>query len=406
MKVILGVTGCIGAYKAAILLRLLQKQRFEVLPVMTRHAQQFITPLTLEKLSGNRVISDLFSDHSLLIDHIALARESDVLLVAPATANLLGKLARGVADDFLSTLYLSTTTPVVVAPAMNVEMWHHPATQENVRVLQGRGVVIVEPGVGDQACGEKGEGRLAEPEKIVQVVLKTLKPTKSLMGNKVLVTAGPTIEDIDPVRYFSNRSGGKMGYAIADEAQQRGASVVLVSGPTHLEPPQSVVVISVRSCSEMAQAVFDHFSQVDVLVMAAAVSDFTPARIASQKIKKEGSARSIQLEPTIDILQELGEKKNRQILVGFSADSENIRENARKKIQEKGLDLIVANDISGTEQGFQVDMNQVILINSEGNEKEYPILPKKQVAKLLWNRIEKSLHLLSGQDLNRPSQVA
>jgi phosphopantothenoylcysteine decarboxylase/phosphopantothenate--cysteine ligase len=304
----------------------------------------------------------------------------------------LGKFAHGVADDFLSTLYLSTTTPVVIAPAMNVEMWHHPATQKNVQILQGRGVVIVEPGVGYQACGEEGEGRLAEPEEIVQVVLKTLKPTKNLMGKKVLVTAGPTIEDIDPVRYISNRSGGKMGYAIADEAQQRGASVTLVSGPTHLEPLKKVVVVSVRSCSEMAQAVFDHFSQVDVLVMAAAVSDFTPARMASQKIKKEGRAQSIQLEPTIDILKELRERRNGQLLVGFAADSENIRENARKKIQEKGLDLIVANDISGTEQGFQVDMNQVILIDSEGNEEEYPILPKTRVAKLLWNRIEKALH--------------
>ena len=277
MKVILGVTGCIGAYKAAAILRLLQKQEFEVLPVMTGHAQQFITPLTLEKLSGNQVVSDLFSDHTVFIEHIVLARKSDLLLVAPATANILGKFAHGIADDFLSTLYLSTATPVVIAPAMNVEMWRHPVTQENIKLLKRRGVAIIEPEVGSLACGEEGEGRLAEPEKIVQVVMDTLKPAKTLMGKRILVTAGPTIEDIDPLRFISNRSSGKMGYAIADEAQQRGATVLLVSGPTHLEAPRNVVVVPVRTTAEMAQVVFEHFPQVDVVVMAAAVADFTPA---------------------------------------------------------------------------------------------------------------------------------
>jgi len=284
VKVTLGVTGCIGAYKSAVVLRLLQKEGFEVLPVMTRAAQQFITPLTLEKLSGHKVVSDLFSDHTVQIEHIALARQSDMLVVAPATANILAKFAQGIADDFLSTLYLSTTTPVIIAPAMNVEMWHHPATQENLETLRQRGTVIVEPGSGYLACGEEGEGRLAEPERILEAVLNTFTRKKSLLKKRVLITAGPTIEALDPVRFISNRSSGKMGYALAREAHLRGAQVVLISGPTHLEPPEGVKLVGVRSASEMAKAVFHHFPDSDVVVMAAAVSDFTPAGVSSEKL--------------------------------------------------------------------------------------------------------------------------
>ncbi|MCH8320036.1 MAG: bifunctional phosphopantothenoylcysteine decarboxylase/phosphopantothenate--cysteine ligase CoaBC [Acidobacteria bacterium] len=389
MKIILGVTGCIGAYKSAVVLRLLQKEGFEILPVMTQSAQQFITPLTLEKLSGHKVVSDLFSDHTVQIEHIHLARESHLLLVAPATANILAKFAQGIADDFLSTLYLSTVTPVIVAPAMNVEMWNHKATRKNLEILRERGVVVVEPGSGYLACGEEGEGRLAEPEQILEAVLNTFKREKSLLGKRVLITAGPTIEDLDPVRFISNRSSGKMGYALAAEAQSRGAQVVLVSGPTQLEPPEGIDLVRVRSASEMATAVFQHFARSDVVVMAAAVSDFTPANVSSEKIKKKDAKPVIHLEKTVDILKRLGQRKEWQFVVGFAAESEAVRENARKKLQEKGLDLIVGNDISPQDQGFESDFNQIIVIDSDGKEEEFPPLPKTDVARILWDQIER-----------------
>ena len=395
MKVILGVTGCIGAYKAAVILRLLQKVGFEVLPVMTRHAQEFITPLTLQKLSGNRVVTGLFGEQSESIEHIALARKSVCLLVAPATANILAKFARGIADDFLSTLYLSTLTPVVVAPAMNVEMWHHPATRENVRILRERGVTVVEPCAGYLACGEEGEGRLAEPEEVVQAVLDALQPVRTLRGLRVLVTAGPTIEDIDPVRFVANRSSGKMGYALAWEAQQRGAQVVLVSGPTSLDPPEDVDCVMVRSASQMAKAVFARFAEVDAVIMAAAVSDFSPLKYREKKIKKKAEEKYLRLEKTIDILTELGRTRSRQFLVGFAAESGELRENARKKLLEKKLDLIVANDISHQGCGFEADVNQVVVIGADGKEKASPRLPKAEVARLIWDQIEERLALQS-----------
>ena len=401
MKIILGVTGCIGAYKSAVLLRLLQREGFEVLPVMTRAAQQFITPLTLEKLSGHQVVSDLFSDHTVQIEHIALARQSDMLVVAPATANILAKFAQGIADDFLSTLYLSTTTPVIIAPAMNVEMWHHPATQENLETLKQRGTVIVEPGSGYLACGEEGEGRLAEPERILEALLNTFTRKKSLLKKRVLITAGPTIEALDPVRFISNRSSGKMGYALAREAHLRGAQVVLISGPTHLEPPEGVKLVGVRSASEMAKAVFHHFPDSDVVVMAAAVSDFTPASVSSEKLKKEDVEPVIQLERTVDILKELGQRKESQFLVGFAAESGPVREMARKKLKEKGLDLIVGNNISRDDQGFQSDFNQVILIDCEGKEEELPRLPKTEIAGILWDRIQEREYRMQNTEYRR-----
>lgn len=391
MKVILGVTGCIGAYKAAAVLRLLQKAGLEVVPVMTRHAQEFITPLTLQKLSGNEVITGLFGECSPSIEHIAVARKCDCLLVAPATANILGKFAHGIADDFLSTLYLSILTPVILAPAMNVEMWHHPATQENVRILRQRGATLVEPAAGYLACGERGEGRLAEPEEIVQVVLDTLQPSKTLRGKQVLITAGPTIEDIDPVRFISNRSSGKTGYSLAREAEQRGARVVLVSGPTFLEPPQGVDVVQVRSAAEMADSVFARFSEADIVIMAAAVSDFTPLKPLGRKAKKEEVEKALPIQKTTDILKELGRKRKHQFLVGFAAESHGLRENARRKMRDKQLDLIVANDISRKEQGFQADVNQILVIDPEGKEQEFPVLPKAQVARVIWDRIEERL---------------
>ncbi|MGH9339344.1 MAG: bifunctional phosphopantothenoylcysteine decarboxylase/phosphopantothenate--cysteine ligase CoaBC [Acidobacteriota bacterium] len=391
MRIILGVTGCIGAYKSALVLRLLQKQGFEVLPVMTRSSREFITPLTLEKLSGNRVISELFEDQSTRIEHIRVARESALLLVAPATANVIGKFAQGIADDFLSTLYLSTVTPVVVAPAMNVEMWRHPATLENLRILQERGVTVVEPGSGYLACGEEGEGRLAEPEDILQAVLTAIRRDQSLSGQRILVTAGPTIEDIDPVRYISNRSSGKMGYALAEEAARRGGLVTLVSGPTHLKAPSGVRLVGVRSAFEMASVVFEHFGETDIVVMAAAVSDFTPAEVARQKVKKGEAPTTLRLERTTDILKELGRRKQSQFLVGFAAESQDVRQYARKKIQEKNLDLIVANDISSREQGFEADVNQVSIQDFEGGEESLPLMSKVELARLLWDRIELAL---------------
>ena len=392
MRIILGVTGCIAAYKAATVLRILQKAGCDVIPLMTRSATRFIAPLTLEKLSGHKVISELFApEPAARIEHIALSRESHLLLVAPATANILGKFANGIADDFLSTLYLSTTTPVIVAPAMNVEMWNHPATQSNLKVLAQRGLDIVEPDSGYLACGEEGEGRLAEPEKIAEAALRKLDFRKSLSGKRVLVTAGPTVEDIDPVRFISNRSSGKMGYAVAREARIRGADVLLISGPTMMEPLEGVELVAVRSASEMAKAVFERFEDVDVVVMAAAVSDYSPLERSSEKIKKGVSDLSIRLSRSTDILKVLSERKRDQILIGFAAESSAVRENAKGKLRAKGLDMVVGNDISRDDTGFQADFNQVILISRDGSEESVPRCTKSEVARLLWDRIENFL---------------
>lgn len=389
MNVILGVTGCIGAYKAAVVLRLLQKNDIDVYPVMTRNATEFLGPLTLEKLSGNPVISGMFGSQPAEIQHIALARRSDLLLVAPATANVLAKFAAGIADDFLSTLYLSTTTPVMVAPAMNVEMWHHPATRENLDRLRRRGVLVIEPGVGYQACGEEGEGRLAEPEEIVRQVLEALDRGRSLEGRRVLVTAGPTIEDVDPVRYISNRSSGKMGYALAREAVRRGASVSLVSGPVSLPVPTAVDLVRVRSAAEMARAVFDLFPNTDIVVQAAAVADYRPVERLDRKHKKSNVRWTLELEANVDILWELGQRKDRQFLVGFAAETERLVEHAREKLQSKSLDLIIANDVSRTDSGIEADENQVTLMDREGKTTELPLLAKEEVARLIWDHIER-----------------
>ncbi len=392
MRVILGITGCIAAYKSALVLRLLQKQGCEVQPVMTASAQQFITPLTLEKLSGRRVVTDLFRDQSAAIEHIALARESDLLLVAPATANTLAKFAHGLADDFLSTLYVSTTTPVVVAPGMNVEMWRHASTQENLQILHRRGVRVVEPEAGYLACGEVGEGRMAEPEEIVAQVLGLLGRRRSLDSRRVLVTAGPTIEDLDPVRFLSNRSSGKMGYAVAAEAAARGGRVTLVSGPTQLSPPAGCEFVPVRSAADMAQAVLDGYPEADIVVMSAAVCDFRPAQVSPRKIKKgEGRLRQLEVTPTKDILQELGARKKGQFLVGFAAESDSLEANARDKLQRKNLDLIVANDISQPGQGFQADDNRVSILRPDGKCVRSELLPKNEIAGLIWDQIEKAL---------------
>ncbi len=391
MTVILGVTGCIAAYKAALILRLLQLEGVTILPVMTRAATRFLGSLTLEKLSGNRVVSDMWNTRPEEIEHISLARRSDLLLVAPATANILAKFSSGIGDDFLSTLYLSTTTPVVVAPAMNVEMWRHPATRRNLEILRGDGVVVVEPGAGYQACGEYGEGRLADPERVAAEVLRLLRRSRSLAGLKVLVTAGPTVEDIDPVRFVSNRSSGRMGYAVAKEAARRGASVYLVTGPTSLPLPQGVEAVCVRSAAEMADAVLSLYGDMHVVVKAAAVSDYRPPQRLSRKLKKNRGVWTLNLEPTRDILAELAARKKGQILVGFAAESEDLERNAAEKLRRKSLDLVVANDISESDAGFDSDTNRVLFIDRRENIVRHPLLSKNEVAQLLWDRVEEFL---------------
>ncbi len=347
MKVGLGVTGCIAAYKAIEVMRGLQRAGVSVQVVLTRSARRFVAPLTFEALSGRSVIREMFRPGSnLSIEHIHLAQEIQLLAVVPATANILGKFAHGIADDFLSTLYLSCPAPVLLAPAMNVEMWKHPAVRASVDILKKRGHCFVDPEPGMLACGMEGEGRLAEVDAIVARIMQLLQDGESLAGRKVLVTAGPTIEDIDPVRFLSNRSSGKMGYAVVQAARQRGAEVVLVSGPTALEPPSGVKTIYVRSTEEMKNAVLSLFPQMDIVVKAAAVADYRPESYAAGKIKKSAQPENLSLVPTPDILALLGAAKKSQILIGFSAETQDLLAHAREKMARKNLDLMVANDVS------------------------------------------------------------
>ena len=368
MKIALGVSGGIAAYKAAEIVRLLQDRGVRVQVVMTRAAQEFIRPLTFAALSGEKVITEMFGagadEHPNIdsaVEHIAVAQSIDALLVAPATANVLAKFAQGIASDFLSTLYLATTAPVVVAPAMNVNMWDHPATQANLEILKKRGVRIVEPGTGYLACGMTGLGRLADNEAIVAATLEALGASQELAGETILITAGPTREKIDPVRYLTNRSSGKMGYALAEAAFRRGARVLLVSGPTALTPAGSAEVTSVESADEMRQAVLKLLPQATIVIKTAAVSDYRPKSAASQKIKRSGPM-TLELEPTVDILGEIKRYKQSQLIIGFAAETQNALENARKKLTSKSLDAIVVNDVSREGVGFDSDRNAVTII--------------------------------------------
>ena len=365
MEIALGVTGCIAAYKSIEVMRGLQKAGFSVQVILTRSAAEFVTPLTFESLSAQNVITDMFAPgQNRDIHHISLAQSIQLLAVVPATANILGKFAHGIADDFLSTLYLSTPAPVLLAPAMNVEMWHHPAVRANVEILKARGHSFVDPEPGPLACGMEGEGRLAAVDVIVHRILETLRVGESLAGMKVLVTAGPTVEDIDPIRFLSNRSSGKMGYAVAETAQRRGASVFLVSGPTALKAPSGVQLIQVRSAAQMKDAVLRLYPTMDIVVKAAAVSDYRPAEVVAQKIKKNKSGMNLHLERTEDILELLGKGKKDQILVGFAAETENLLDSARKKLNRKHLDFLVANDVS---QGvFGADSSTVHILSRTG----------------------------------------
>jgi phosphopantothenoylcysteine decarboxylase/phosphopantothenate--cysteine ligase len=393
MKVALGVSGGIAAYKAAELVRELQQKGLEVQVIMTARAQEFVRPLTFAALSGQKVITGMFGSEGQpanvesAIEHIAVAQSIDLLVVAPATADCLAKFAHGVADDFLTTLYLATKAPVMVAPAMNVNMWEHPATRENIERLRAGGVVVVEPDAGYLACGMTGPGRLASNASIVARVLEVLGLKEDLKGEVVLVTAGPTREPVDPVRYLTNRSSGKMGYAIAEAARRRGARTLLISGPTALRPPEGVEFISVTTVAEMRQAVLERWPQSTVGIKAAAVADYRPRNPASQKIRKSGKELLLELEPTEDILAEIGRSKADRILVGFAAETEQTVDRARAKLQAKNLDLIVANDVSDPEIGFDSDYNAVTLMDRSGRERRLPRLPKSAVADEVLNEV-------------------
>jgi phosphopantothenoylcysteine decarboxylase/phosphopantothenate--cysteine ligase len=372
MKIGLGVSGGIAAYKAAEIVRLLQDRGVRVQVVMTAAAQEFVRPLTFAALSGEKVITGMFGSAAeqpnldSAVEHISVAQSIDCLLVAPATADVLAKFAQGIANDFLSTLYLATTAPVVVAPAMNVNMWEHPATQANLEILRRRGVTIVEPGSGYLACGMIGAGRLAEPEQIVAATLERLGIAQDLAGETVLVTAGPTHEPIDPVRYLGNRSSGKMGYALAEAALRRGAEVVLVSGPTALQPPSAAETIFVETAQQMRTAVLDRWEQASFIVMAAAVADYHIKNVSPEKIKRK-AALELQLEPNPDILADLGSLrhatgKRSPVLIGFAAETENLLENARSKLTTKRVDAIVVNDVARSGIGFDADRNEVTIV--------------------------------------------
>jgi len=394
MRITLGVTGGIAAYKSADLVRRLQDEGHTVQVVMTRAAQEFIAPLTFAALSGQRVIVDLFStsargENNLesAIDHIAVAQSTDLLLVAPATADILAKFARGIADDFLSTLYLASTAPVVAAPAMNVNMWQHEATQENLATLRARGVRIVEPNEGYLACGMTGPGRLASQVEILKAVEEVLRGRQDLDGERVLVTAGPTREDIDPVRFLSNRSSGKMGYAVARAAARRGAKVVLVTGPTALETPGSVERIDVRSAEDMLRAVEARFPECTLAIFAAAVADYRAVEPSESKIKRTQDALTLRLEPNPDILATVAREKGDRLVVGFAAETDNVAENARKKLAQKNADVMVANDVTAEGAGFDVDTNMVTLLSSDGRDLPLPRLTKAEVAERILDEV-------------------
>src|SRR5205807_2145045 len=392
MKVALGVAGGIAAYKAAEIVRVLQERRIPIQVVMTEAAQEFIKPLTFAALSGEKVMTGMFAGSGTeqpnidsAIEHIAVAQSIDALLVAPATADVLAKFAQGIANDFLSTLYLATTAPVVLAPAMNVNMWNHPAMRSNLDILRKRGVRIVEPGEGYLACGMTGPGRLAENEAIVAAAMEALGASQELAGETVLITAGPTREKIDPVRYLTNRSSGRMGYALAQAALRRGARVLLVSGPAALTPPDAAEITRVESAEQMREAVLKLLPQATIVIKTAAVSDYRPKHTASQKIKGKG-ALTLELEPTTDILAEIARKKDSQIIIGFAAETENALENARQKLSSKTLDAIVANDVSREGVGFDSDRNAVTIITHD-DVIEIPESTKWEVAQRVLDEI-------------------
>jgi phosphopantothenoylcysteine decarboxylase/phosphopantothenate--cysteine ligase len=395
-RVALGITGGIGAYKAVEVARGLQKRGHDVVAVMTRNARRFVGPVTLEAITRHPVVTSQWkAGTNADIEHIALASSADLLLVAPATANILGKFAGGIADDFLSALYLATTAPVLVAPAMNSNMLAHPAVQQNIRTLEARGVRFVAPGLGYLACGWIGQGRLAEPDDIVDAADRLLRGSRSLEGRHVLVTAGPTFEDLDPVRFIGNRSSGRMGFALAREAVRRGAHVTLVAGPTSIEPPQEVDLVSVRSAAQMHDAVMTRIESADVVIMAAAVADYTPERKEDRKRAKSEDGVTVTLRRTPDILAGVGAWRaarggSRPVLVGFAAETDDAVDKGRRKLESKRADFVVVNNVLEPGAGFEVDTNVVTLVGP-GWEEALPLQPKSSVAAAILDRAERLL---------------
>ena len=398
MRLILGIGGGIAAYKSAELARLLMQQGHEVQAVMTEAAQEFVRPLTFAALTGRKVLTDLFAiEHA--IEHISVAQENDLLAIAPATADLLAKMAHGLAGDFLTTLYLAFTGPVVLAPAMNVNMWQHPATQANLDTLRRRGHRIVEPDSGYLACGMTGPGRLAGPEIIAAAIQNELPRRHDLDGEHVLLTAGPTQEPLDPVRYITNRSSGKMGYALAEAAAARGAHVVLISGPVHLPPPRGVELIAVRTAAEMRQQVMANLAPAGIVIKAAAVADFHLSKVPDQKVKKTAARISLEMDPTPDILAEVGRKKGDRLLIGFAAETQNLVEEARRKLESKNCDMVVANLVGGAEGGFESDENAVTLVTRTGETIPLPRASKREIADRVFDqvlRLRLALHANDG----------
>jgi phosphopantothenoylcysteine decarboxylase/phosphopantothenate--cysteine ligase len=394
MRVTVGVSGGIAAYKAAELVRALQRQALEVHVMMTVAACKFIQPLTFEALTGHKVITSLWDEWEAGqatteqngIEHIGEAQWADALVVAPATANILAKFAHGIADDFLSTLYLATAAPVLVAPAMNVNMWEHPATQANLEILRTRGVRVVEPGTGELACGMVGAGRMAEPDAIADAVLSALGRRHDLAGEILLVTAGGTREALDPVRFLGNRSSGKMGYALAEAAQSRGAKVVLISGPSALYPPTHCELVKVTTAEQMREAVLERMAEATLIVKAAAVADYRPVKVSEQKLKRSGPI-TLELAPTEDILAEVVRRRRPgQLIVGFAAETENRMENGRAKLLRKGADAIVVNDVTGEGVGFDADLNAATFLTLN-TAIEMPVMPKRQLADRILDEI-------------------
>jgi phosphopantothenoylcysteine decarboxylase/phosphopantothenate--cysteine ligase len=403
MKVLLAVGGGIAAYKSAELARLLMQQGNQVQVVMTRAAEEFVRPLTFAALTGRKVLTDLFAIESA-IEHIAVAQEHELLVIAPATADLMAKLAHGLADDFLTTLYLAFTGPVLLAPAMNVNMWQHPATQANLATLVKRGHTIVEPGSGYLACGMSGPGRLADPEVIAAAIAAVIEhsahPRRDLEGETVLITAGPTQEPLDPVRYISNRSSGKMGYALAAAAATRGARVILISGPVHLPPPHGVEVVGVRTAAEMRDRVMEHLPAAGIVIKAAAVADFHLSKVPDQKVKKTAARISLELDPTPDILAELGRKKGDFLLVGFAAETQNLQQESRRKLESKNCDMVVGNLVGAGDLGFESDENEVVLTLRTGETMALPRASKRAIADRILDEVlnlRLALHTVHGR---------
>lgn len=385
--ILLGVTGSIAAYKIANLASMLVKLNADVHVIMTKNAEQFISPITFETLTGNKVIDDTFERNSgYHVAHIAMATEADVVMIAPASANVIAKLAHGIADDMLTSTMLACTAPILVSPAMNTHMYENPITQENMEKLKSLGYKLIEPSSGYLACGDTGKGKMPEPEVLYECILQEIACEKDMVGKKVLITAGPTRESLDPVRFLTNHSTGKMGYALAENAARRGAEVTLVSGPTQLKKPRFVKVVDVITAEEMFRAVEKEFDGQDIVVMSAAVADYRPATVSDQKIKKADGEMSIPLERTTDILGTLTPRKKQQFICGFSMETEHMLENSRGKLERKNLDMIVANNLKVAGAGFGTDTNIVTVITKESSE-ELPIMKKEEVAGAIFDRI-------------------